>query len=121
MRVAGGSLNTGPTQEQLDNAFGAVVRVMTLRPQSPDGPGLEFLEYLTPPRGRPFPAGAGANDLTHVHAVLEVDDLERLATVLEQKQTAFISSQVVSVSGMPFSRALMVKDPDGHALMLVQP
>ncbi len=35
MRVAGQSLNSGPTQEQLDDAPGAVVRV----PDSPFGPG----------------------------------------------------------------------------------
>ena len=44
---AGGSVNSGPTQEQLDNAFGAVVRITGLRPQRPQGPGLEFLHYLT--------------------------------------------------------------------------
>jgi catechol 2,3-dioxygenase-like lactoylglutathione lyase family enzyme len=38
LNVLGGSLNSGETQEQLDSAFGAVVRVTGLRPNSARGP-----------------------------------------------------------------------------------
>ena len=39
LTVAGGSVNTGMTQEQLDNAFGAVVRITGLRPERDASPG----------------------------------------------------------------------------------
>lgn len=120
LAVAGGSLNNGATQEHLDNAFGAVVRVTALRPSSPEGPGLEFLHYLTPGGGRPIPLTMRTNDIAHVHAVLEVDDIATVAAQLQRSNVAFISPDVVSMNGMGYSKGLMVKDPDGHALLLVQ-
>lgn len=120
LQVAGESLNTGTTQEQLDNAPGAVVRVTGLRPESADGPGLEFLHYVMPADGRSTPSGVRPNDIAHVRVVLEVDDIDRLADELTKKHDSFISPQVVSLSGTTFSKSLLVKDPDGHAVMLVQ-
>jgi catechol 2,3-dioxygenase-like lactoylglutathione lyase family enzyme len=120
LEVGGGSLNAGPTQEHLDGAFGAVVRVTGLHPQSQDGPGIEFLQYLTPAGGRPTPVALCAADAAHMHSVLEVDDLESLVPVLETRKVSFVSPRVVTLSGMPFTRGLMVKDPDGHAVLLVQ-
>lgn len=120
LTIGGGSLNTGSTQEQLDNAFGAVVRVTGLRPASAEGPGLEFLQYLTPSGGRPAPPGARVNDLTHIRVVLEVDDIDRLAEALTQRGAGFISPRVLAVAGIPYAKSLLVKDPDGHAVMLVQ-
>lgn len=120
LKVAGGSLNTGPTQEQLDNAFGAVVRITGLRPQAPQGPGLEFLQYLTPAGGRPAPRALRPNDVVATRTVVEVDDLPALADKLEANNVTFISPRVVEVQGMPWSKGLMVKDPDGHAVLLVE-
>jgi catechol 2,3-dioxygenase-like lactoylglutathione lyase family enzyme len=120
LKVAGGSLNAGPTQERLDGAFGAVVRVTGLRPQSPEGPGMEFLQYLTPAGGRRAPDALSTADLAHVHSVLEVDDLEGLLPRLEQANVAFVSPRVVELSGMPFRKGRLVRDPDGHAVLLVQ-
>ncbi len=120
LKVAGGSLNTGVTQEQLDIAFGAVVRVTGLRPEGANGPGLEFLQYLTPSGGRPIPIAARPNDIAHARVVLEVDDLDRVADELGRGNTSFVSPQVVSLNGAAFSKCLLVKDPDGHVVMLVQ-
>jgi catechol 2,3-dioxygenase-like lactoylglutathione lyase family enzyme len=119
--VAGGSVNSGPTQEQLDNAFGAVVRITGLRPQRPQGPGLEFLHYLTPSGGRAAPADKRANDIVATRTVVEVDDLDTLADTLQAGGVRFISPRTVSVPGMPWGRGLMVRDPDGHVVLLVQP
>src|SRR5262249_5154164 len=69
--------NRGPTQEALDGTFNAVVRISGFRPISAHGPGLEFLEYRTPPTGRPAPVDTASNDLVHVHLWLQVDALER--------------------------------------------
>ena len=50
LRVAGGSENYGPEQERLNNVPGAHLRISTLRAAA--GPGIEFLEYLSPCDGR---------------------------------------------------------------------
>jgi catechol 2,3-dioxygenase-like lactoylglutathione lyase family enzyme len=121
LSIAGGSLNSGMTQEQLDNAFGAVVRITGLRPEGAGSPGLEFLQYLTPSGGRPAPAALRPNDLAATRTVVEVDDLDGLAQRLQSSNVAFISPRVTSVQGMPWRKGLMVKDPDGHAVLLVEP
>jgi catechol 2,3-dioxygenase-like lactoylglutathione lyase family enzyme len=120
LSVAGGSLNTGMTQEQLDNAFGAVVRITGLRPERDASPGLEFLQYLTPSGGRPAPGALRPNDLVVTRTVVEVDDLDALAARLQGNGVSFISPQPVAVAGEAWSKALIVKDPDGHAVMLVE-
>ncbi|PPC87748.1 MAG: glyoxalase [Methylotenera sp.] len=117
--VAGGGLNTGATQEQLDNVFGAVVRITGLRPQSAQSVGLEFLQYLTPSGGRPAPNDIQSNDLQHVHIVLQVDNINQLTEELTKKHVAFISPQALAVKELQCNQCLMVKDPDGHAVLLV--
>lgn len=72
MRVIGEAENWGVEQEHLCQVFGARVRITALRTEH--GPGIEFLEYLSPPGGRPFPADARVNDLlawrTHIRGTL---------------------------------------------------
>ncbi len=120
LTVAGGTTNTGMTQEQLDNAFGAVVRITGLRPDRSESPGLEFLQYVNPSGGRPSPIALRPNDLVLTRTVIQVDDLDGLVAKLQGGGVIFISPQVVSVNGEPWSKALMVKDPDGHAVLLVE-
>ena len=126
LRVAGASLNSGATQEQLDDVPGAVVQVTGLRADSGSGPGLEFLEYRLPADGRPAPADAGPQAIVHVHLVLEVDDLPRIADAIAGKgplppsPACAVSAQIVRGGGPPSGRYLVVHDPDGHAVLLVQ-
>ncbi|MBM3393999.1 MAG: VOC family protein [Betaproteobacteria bacterium] len=120
LKVAGGSLNSGITQEQLDNAFGAVVRITGLRPELAHSPGLEFLQYLTPSGGRAAPASWKPNDLALTRTVVQVTGLHQLAQRLQTHNTRFISPAVVTLAGPGWAHALMVKDPDGHAVMLVE-
>ena len=120
LQVKGGGVNTGVTQEQLDNAFGAVVRITGLRPDGSAGPGLEFLQYLTPSGGRAASGGLRPNDLVLTRLIVEVDDLRGLMTQLQNNNVTFISPEIVTVAATPYTQALMVKDPDGHALLLVQ-
>jgi catechol 2,3-dioxygenase-like lactoylglutathione lyase family enzyme len=119
-RVAGAGVNTGITQEQLDNAFGAVVRITGLRPERAQGPGLEFLQYVTPSGGRLAPVDKAANDLVATRLVLEVDNIDQLAEQLSKQSVTFISPRVIAVPGEAYEKCLMVKDPDGHMVMLVQ-
>jgi catechol 2,3-dioxygenase-like lactoylglutathione lyase family enzyme len=117
MSVAYEGVNRGPTQESLDGTFGAVVRITGLRPPSEHGPGVEFLEYRTPATGRPAPVDTESNDLVHVTLDFAVDDLDGMVAKLRQAHTPFISPDAVDLG---HGRAALVRDPDGHAILLEQ-
>jgi catechol 2,3-dioxygenase-like lactoylglutathione lyase family enzyme len=118
MVVAGGSENYDAEQEHLNNVFGARLRITTLRVSS--GPGIELLEYLAPGDGRPAPDDLRANDLSHWQTTLITGIPERIFDVLRLRVFSLVSPTVVNVpSGkLPFSRAVLVRDPDGHAMRL---
>ena len=122
MKVAGGSVNIGITQEYLDNVFGARVRVTAISPADAP-PHVEFLQYETPPGGRPMPPDTTADDLWHWQTSLVVDDVGAAADALRTAGVRFVSPEVTTVTAprVGFSRAVMVRDPDGHAMRLVQP
>jgi catechol 2,3-dioxygenase-like lactoylglutathione lyase family enzyme len=120
MRVAGESENYGPEQEHLNNVFGAHLRITALRGAS--GPGIELLEYLAPRDGRPFPADEHANDIVHRQTVLLTQDADGSARQLSADKTTFVSSGVVvnPTQQLGFSKAFLVRDPDGHPLEIEQ-
>jgi catechol 2,3-dioxygenase-like lactoylglutathione lyase family enzyme len=120
MRVAGESENYGTEQEHLNNVFGAHLRITALRGTT--GPGIELLEYLAPRDGRPFPADERANDLVHRHTILLSPDVEGAAHRLEAIRTTFVSSGVIGNQKreLGFSKAVLVRDPDGHAIELAE-
>ena len=111
-RVAGGSENSGPEQERLNAVRGAHLRITSLR--AVDGRGIEFLEYLTPRTGRPFPAGERANDLVHWQTRLVARDGAALGS---------LGPHPVAIPGheLGFAHGITVRDPDGHSLEVVEP
>jgi len=118
MSVAYEGLNRGPTQESLDGTFGAVVQITGLRPPAKTGPGVEFLEYRTPATGRPAPVEMESNDLAHVELAFIADDLDGLVAKLREARTPFVSPDAVHLGGG--IDAALVRDPDGHAILLEQ-
>jgi catechol 2,3-dioxygenase-like lactoylglutathione lyase family enzyme len=116
LRVAGGAENWGTEQEHLNNVAGARLRITALRADK--GPGIEFLEYLAPTGGRPFPADERANDLVHWHTGLTVESADRAWDALRAAHGAFVSPGPVTTDGkqLGFAKALRVRDPDGHVL-----
>lgn len=120
MERAGGSENYGTEQEHLSRVPDAQLRITRL--SSPTGPGIEFLEYLTPPDGRPIPSDVRANDLIHRQTTLVVRDAEALVQQLRTQQSTFVSSGVVEIpeQTLGFKKGFLVRDPDGHALRLVE-
>lgn len=120
MKIVGESENYGVEQEQLNNVFGARLRITSLRAAS--GPGVEFLEYLAPRDGRPLPTDAKANDLLHWQTGLVTINAERAFQQLRTGAHSFISPGVVSLgeSRLGFQKALLLRDPDGHALRIVE-
>jgi catechol 2,3-dioxygenase-like lactoylglutathione lyase family enzyme len=118
MAAAYRSVNRGPTQESLDGTFGAIVQITGLRPPASTGPGVEFLEYRTPATGRPGPVDAQSNDIDHVELAFKVDDLDGLVAKLRDARAPFVSPDAVKLG--EGARAAMVRDPDGHAILLEQ-
>jgi len=119
--VAGESENYGSEQEHLNNVFGARLRITSLKVAS--GPGIELLEYLAPPGGRATPADELANDAIHHQTRLLAGNLGALARRLRDQRYVFLSSGVVAIPGaeLGFHTGLLVRDPDGHAVEVVEP
>ena len=120
MRVAGESDNYGFEQEHLNNVFGAHLRITALR--SPSGIGVEFLEYITPRDGRPASTNASPTDIDHHETVVVVDDLAGLDAQLHGHNFSGVWVKQNAELGLPFNarQAELVRDPDGHFLLLLQ-
>lgn len=120
LKVVGESENYGPEQERLNNVFGAHLRITTLRAGA--GPAIELLEYLAPRDGRPYPADARANDLWHWQTRLAAGDAAAALQALRAARTPLISSGLVEPPDreLGIARGFIVRDPDGHAMQLVE-
>jgi catechol 2,3-dioxygenase-like lactoylglutathione lyase family enzyme len=120
LQVAGESENYGPEQERLNNVVGARLRITAVRAAA--GPGIEFLEYLAPRDGREYPAASRANDLWHWQTRLVASNADHAATALREGKHRFISPGAVAAGKeFGFQKGLTARDPDGHAVQLVQP
>jgi catechol 2,3-dioxygenase-like lactoylglutathione lyase family enzyme len=117
LSVAGRSDNYGIEQEHLNNVFGARLRITTLRAAA--GPGIELLEYLTPRDGRPTPIDLKANDLAHWHSTIVT---RRAAAIIEAPFGGWlVSPTVVPIDRrLGYAQGLLVRDPDGHGIRLVE-
>jgi catechol 2,3-dioxygenase-like lactoylglutathione lyase family enzyme len=118
--VAGGTVNQGKGQTNLDGAPDATVAITPLRPPADESAGIELLDYLAPGDGRSAPTDGRANDLWYVELRMTVNDLPALAARLKAAGATFVSPGIVEVQGQDFTKALLVRDPDGHALLLTQ-
>lgn len=120
MKVAGGAENWGVEQERLNNVFGAHLRITSLTAGA--GPSIEFLQYLAPVDGRPYPADERPNDLIHWQTTLKARDVESASQSLLRAGVPLVSSGTVALPdrSLGFSKALIVRDPDGHAMEVVQ-
>lgn len=119
MRVAGASENYGPEQERLNDVIGARLRITALHADK--GPGIEFLEYLAPRDGRPYPADARPTDLLHWQTTVVVGDAAAAAAAVRKAGRQLISPGPVDLpDGLSFTRGLLARDPDGHALQIVE-
>jgi catechol 2,3-dioxygenase-like lactoylglutathione lyase family enzyme len=118
MRIAGESENYGTEQEHLNNVLGAHLRITALRGEK--GPGIELLEYLAPRDGRPFPSDEHANDIVHRQTILLSHEAESVAREAREAKISFVSSDLVAnqTRQLGFTKALVVRDPDGHAIQI---
>ena len=119
-RMAGESMNFGTEQEHLNNVAGARLHITGLR--APAGPGIEFLEYLAPRDGRPYPADERPNDLVHWQTTILVADVDAAAAAVRRGKFRLTSPAPVELpdTTLGFTRGILVRDPDGHAVQLVE-
>lgn len=118
LTVAGESLNYGPEQERLNNVFGARLHISGLKTRD-SGINVEFLEYLAPTNGRPFPGDSKSNDLWHWQTSFAVGEI---GTFFKSYKAEYISTAAVLFEKplLGFRKASLVRDPDGHAVRLVE-
>lgn len=122
-QLGGESINFGTEQEHLNGVFGCRVRITGLRPTQVESMGIEFLDYLTPPGGRQMPQDTTSNDLWHWEATLVTADIERVFKDCVTNGESLITSQIVTLpedNPFGYTRAFMLRDPDGHALKIVE-
>lgn len=120
LKLAGESMNYGTEQEHLNNVAGARLHISGLRAQS--GPGVEFLEYLSPRDGRPAPKDTRANDLWHWQTTLSTMNAAKAAQKLRTSMGRMASPGVADVpeKTLGFSKGLLARDPDGHGLQIIE-
>jgi catechol 2,3-dioxygenase-like lactoylglutathione lyase family enzyme len=117
LRVAGESVNYGPEQERLNNVFGARLRITGVK--ATGGPGIEFLEYLTPRNGRPA-AGIQANDLAHWETTLVTADTSKAFDQLLGGRAFVVSPAIATAPLRQFRTGFLAQDPDGHSLKVIE-
>ena len=120
LKLVGESENYGTEQEHLNQVFGSKVRISGLRAQS--GPGVEFLDYLTPRDGRPTPHDTRANDLWHWQTAIRVGRADAAAERLNNSRVRFVSPGVATIPdrALGITKGFIVRDPDGHGLQLFE-
>src|SRR3954447_987912 len=108
----GESFNFGIEQEHLNNVEGASLHITGLRPTA--GPGIEFLQYLKPGAGKPYPEDTKADDIWYWQTTLITDDAEKLYNQLASAGYKFVSKGLVELKDKNGSKqkAFIVKDTD---------
>ncbi len=118
MRLAGESMNQGTEQEHLNNVAGARLRISGLR--AARGPGIEFLEYLSPRDGRVAPQDTRANDLWHWQTTLATANAAKAVQKLNRGRIISPGVAQLRDNDLGFSKGFLARDPDGHGLQFVE-
>ena len=110
----------GSEYEHLQGLFGLRMRVVRMKLGNEF---LELTEYLTP-RGRPVPVDSRSNDRWFQHIAIITSDMDRAYEWLRKNgvQHASTGPQKLPETIKPAAgiRAFYFKDPDGHALEVLQ-
>ena len=120
LRFAGESKNSGTEQAHLNNVADARLRITGMRAQT--GPGVEFLEYLAPRNGRPAPGNTRPNDLWHWQTILTTGSAEGALRKIRPRGRRVASPAVAVLPDktLGFTKGFLARDPDGHALQIIE-
>lgn len=111
----GHSENYGTEQEHLNQVFGARLDINGLHAAT--GFGVEFLRYIAPPGGRLYPTDAKTSDLIHYQTEMYVDNLDKMIEKMRQAGTSPVSKSKSVLEG---NACFLIRDPDGHAVLLME-
>jgi catechol 2,3-dioxygenase-like lactoylglutathione lyase family enzyme len=113
----GNSWNKGIEQEHLNNIEGASLHITGYR--AAEGPGIEFLQYINPGPGKPYPADSRSDDIWHWQTTLLVNDAEALYNKFKALNSTFVSKELVRqyINGV-HTKSFIIRDPDGHAMLI---
>ncbi|MEM1251900.1 MAG: VOC family protein [Cyanobacteria bacterium P01_H01_bin.21] len=119
LEVVNHSNNKGPTQAALDGLPRADVKITSLQ-TSQTKIGIELLDYLQPEDSRARSKFWQINDLPHRHLVLEVENIHNSLDILRQHNIEIVSPYMIRLPDKyRYTQGVLIKDPDGHSLLLV--
>ena len=118
MEVEESNINSGEIQAYLDGLPEAKVRVTSLRSQQ-EGLGIELLDYIVPGTGR-LADDWQNDDIASMQVQLVVEDIDLAVNTLRENGVEIISPKIIQFpDSYAYSQACIVKDPNGHAIMLI--
>jgi catechol 2,3-dioxygenase-like lactoylglutathione lyase family enzyme len=111
---------TGTDYETLQGVFGLRMRVVRMKLGDEF---IELTEYLAP-RGRPIPVDSRSNDRWFQHIAIITTDMDQAYALLRKNKVQHASTGPQrlpeTIKGAAGIRAFYFKDPDGHALEILQ-
>lgn len=114
----GESWNMGTEQAHLNFVENASLHITGLR--TGEGPGIEFLQYLSPGPGKTYPTDTRADDLWYWQTTLVVENAGSVYEKLKNAGYTLLSQSPVLVKGNPpiGFKSFIVRDGDGHAILI---
>lgn len=116
----GDSWNKGMEQAHLNFIENASLHITGLRAEA--GPGIEFLQYLAPGPGKPYPQDSKTDDIWHWQTTLIVNDAAALYKQLTASGYKLVSRQLTALQSTNGKKrnAFIIRDRDGHAVLIVE-
>ena len=108
----GESHNLGTEQAHLNNIENAELRITGLSARN-GGMGVEFLQYLNPGPGNPYPSDTQCDDLWNWLIKAECTNSSGLFDLLNEKGYSVVSKRVVEINGI---KQFIARDNNGHAV-----
>ena len=114
----GDSWNMGMEQAHLNFVEDASLHITGLR--ATEGPGIEFLQYIKPGPGKPYPVDSRTDDIWHWQTTLVANDAKKLHERLKAAQYQIVSTELVQLKNKngKIRNAFLVRDSDGHAMLI---
>jgi len=118
LAIVGVSQNYGTEQEYLNQVFGARLNITGLKANN--GIGLEFLDYVSPPGGRPYPTDTKPTDLWYWQTNMKTTNLNKILKHISTSCSKQLSTGGISLkeNKLNINNGIIMRDPDGHALFI---
>lgn len=121
LELVGQGTNYGKEQDEMDGLENTKVLISTLRPNN-HGMGIELLDYQLPNQERRSRIKPKTTDLNEWRVILLVENLRDIHIRLESSDSSKSLGSIVSTPENIWGgvTACQVRDPDGHALLLIE-